>query len=47
MATTVEPIGYQELDRFKATRNEEDLVKALEYIYELLRQLRSESDLDS
>jgi len=47
MATTVEPLDYQELDKFLQTGTEEDLEACLKYIYEMLRQLRAESDLDS
>jgi hypothetical protein len=47
MSTTVEPVDYQELEAFIKSRNEEDLIEALKYIYEILRQLRAESDLDS
>ena len=47
MTTTVNPIDTQELDAYLRTKNEEDLRAVLEYIYEMLRQLRAESDLDS
>jgi len=47
MSTTVEELGYQELDRFIQTGSEEDLEACLKYIYEMLRQLQKESDIDT
>ncbi len=52
MTTTVEEVDYQELDAIKRLPDETqitvgDIKPVLDYIYELLRQLRDESNLDS
>ncbi len=47
MSTTVDPIDTQELDAFLKDPENEKYRAVLEYIYEILRQLRAESDLDS
>ena len=47
MSTTVDPIDTQELDSLLKDLDNEKFRPVLEYIYEILRQLRAESDLDS
>ena len=47
MSTTVNQIDTQELDALLKDPENEKLRPVLEYIYEILRQLRAESDLDS